>query len=114
MVYLIAKQLKCISEICFFSSIALLGNNCIAQTPQALELYNQALAATCANCHGTDRKGVIDGGMPLIQSIQADKMLNQLLAYKSGSLEGTIMPQLMKGYSIEQIQIIANQLGKHQ
>jgi cytochrome c553 len=34
--------------------------------------------------------------------------------YKSGALEGTIMPQLAKGYSDEQLITIANQLGKKQ
>jgi cytochrome c553 len=39
-------------------------------------------------------------------------MLTQLLAYKNGSREGTIMPQLSKGYSDEQLETIARQLGK--
>ena len=34
----------------------------------AEQLYNRSLAATCANCHGTDGKGVVDGGMPLINN----------------------------------------------
>jgi cytochrome c553 len=41
-------------------------------------------------------------------------MLGKLKAYKSGALEGTIMPQLAKGYSDEQLITIANQLGKKQ
>jgi cytochrome c553 len=39
-------------------------------------------------------------------------MLTQLKAFKSGAREGTIMPQLAKGYSDEQLVTIANQLGK--
>ena len=39
-------------------------------------------------------------------------MLTQLKAFKSGAREGTIMPQLAKGYSDEQLEIIAIQLGK--
>jgi cytochrome c553 len=50
--------------------------------------------------------------MPLINNITSEQMLAQLKAYKSGALEGTIMPQLMRGYSEEQIEIIAQQLGK--
>ena len=78
------------------------------------QLYKRGLAATCANCHGTDGKGVVDGGMPLINNLTSEQMLGKLKAYKSGALEGTIMPQLAKGYSDEQLITIANQLGKKQ
>ena len=84
----------------------------LAQNTAATDLYKRGLAATCANCHGTDGKGVIDGGMPLINSLTSEQMLTQLKAFKSGVREGTIMPQLAKGYSDEQLETIANQLGK--
>ena len=84
---------------------------CHAQS-DATKLYQRGLAATCANCHGTDGKGVVDGGMPLINNLTSEQMLSQLKAFKSGAREGTIMPQLAKGYSDEQLEIIANQLGK--
>ena len=83
-----------------------------AQT--ADQLYKRGLAATCANCHGTDGKGVVDGGMPLINNLTSAQMLEKLKAYKAGTVEGTIMPQLAKGYTDEQLTIIANQLGKKQ
>ena len=83
-----------------------------AQSSDATKLYHRGLAATCANCHGTDGKGVVEGGMPLINTLTSEQMLAQLKAFKSGAREGTIMPQLAKGYSDEQLEIIANQLGK--
>jgi cytochrome c553 len=76
------------------------------------QLYERGLAATCANCHGTDGKGLPSAGMPLINTLTSEQMLTQLKAYKSGAREGTILPQLAKGYSDEQLEIIANQLGK--
>ncbi len=79
-----------------------------AQSADATKLYRRGLAATCANCHGTDGKGVVDGGMPLINTLTSEQMLAQLKAFKSGAREGTIMPQLAKGYSDEQLEIIAN------
>ena len=39
-------------------------------------------------------------------------MLKELKAYKSGAREGTIMPQLMRGYSDAQLEMISQQLGK--
>ena len=80
-----------------------------AQTPE--QLYQRGLAATCANCHGSNGKGVLDGGMPLINNLTSEEMLTQLTAFKTGTRTGTIMPQLAKGYSNEQLTTIANQLG---
>jgi cytochrome subunit of sulfide dehydrogenase len=64
------------------------------------------IAATCANCHGTNgaAKGdVVKGlaGMP------ADRMVATLGAYKSGALPATIMHQIAKGFSDDQIKLIA-------
>lgn len=84
----------------------------LAQNAEASNLYKRGLAATCANCHGTDGKGVVNGGMPLINTLTSEQMLTQMKAFKSGAREGTIMPQLAKGYSDEQLETIANQLGK--
>ena len=92
--------------------LASLAMSCQAQTNDATKLYHRGLAATCANCHGTNGRGVVDGGMPLINILTSDEMLAQLKAFKSGAREGTVMPQLAKGYSDEQLEIIANQLGK--
>ena len=92
--------------LCLWSSLSL------AQNPDASNLYKRSLAATCANCHGTDGNGVVDGNIPLINNLTHAQILEKLMAYKSGSLEGTIMPQLAKGYSDEQLEIIAIQLGK--
>lgn len=86
----------------------------LAQNADASNLYKRGLSATCANCHETDGKGVFDGGMPLINALTSEQILTQMKAFKSGAREGTIMPQLAKGYSDEQIEIIANQLGKKQ
>ena len=97
-----------------FMSLIQINQSSFAQTPQTLTLYHRSLAATCANCHGTDGKGVVEGGMPLINNLSSQQMLEQLKAFKSGAREGTIMPQLAKGYSDEQLEIISQQLGKKQ
>lgn len=82
-----------------------------AQGQGAEHLYRRALAATCANCHGTDGKSEGRAGIPLLSQLKELDMLAQLLAFKSGARTGTIMPQLTKGYSDEQLQTIANVLG---
>jgi len=84
----------------------------MAQTKSAQDLYQRGLAATCANCHGTDGKGQENASMPKIDQLTGEQILTQLKAFKSGARAGTIMPQLAKGYTDEQLQIIANLLGK--
>ncbi|MCE7526970.1 hypothetical protein [Polynucleobacter sp. IMCC 30228] len=91
--------------------LALLSLPSIAQT-SASNLNNRSLAATCANCHGTNAVIVPNSGMPNIGQLTKDEMLTKLMAYKSGAQQGTIMPQLAKGYTAEQLTTIASVLGK--
>ncbi|SNX29327.1 Cytochrome c553 [Polynucleobacter meluiroseus] len=94
--------------------VALLGLSQWSQAGEqtAEQLYQRSLAATCANCHGTDGKGLVNGSIPQINQLSSGEILAQLLAYKSGARAGTIMPQLAKGYTDEQLTTIAEQLGK--
>lgn len=108
-------QAKYLKPILVASTLVGLSQWSAVSTAQtADQLYKRGLAATCANCHGTDGKGVVDGGMPLINNLTSGQMLEKLKGYKSGAVEGTIMPQLAKGYTDEQLITIANQLGKKQ
>ena len=108
-------RMKHLKPIIVASALVGLGQwSSVSLAQTADQLYKRGLAATCANCHGTDGKGVVDGGMPLINNLTSEQMLAKLKAYKSGALEGTIMPQLAKGYTDDQLTTIANQLGKKQ
>lgn len=75
-------------------------------------VYNSALAATCASCHGTNGVSVADARVPWINGLTPQEMSKAMLEYKNGTRNGTIMPQLAKGYTDEQIEIIAQVLGK--
>ena len=110
---MLAKYLKRAILAALYIGFSHWSSIALAQNPEASNLYKRGLAATCANCHGTDGKGVVDGGMPLINNLTSEQMLTQLKAFKSGAREGTIMPQLTKGYTEEQLNTIANQLGKN-
>ena len=79
-------------------------------TPDPLQV--RSWAAGCANCHGTNGVGVPNAGMPQINHLSSEAMLTQLKAFKSGARTGTIMHQLSKGYTDEQLQTISNILGK--
>lgn len=63
------------------------------------------LAATCANCHGTNGKSV--GGMEPLAGVEKDKILQKLKDFRSGAKPATIMHQLSKGYTDQQLELIA-------
>ena len=63
------------------------------------------LAATCANCHGTN--GQARGDMKPLAGLSAEKMTAMLADFKSGNQPATIMHQISKGYTDEQIKLVA-------
>lgn len=64
------------------------------------------LAATCANCHGTS--GHARGDMKPLAGMSADKLVAALADFKSGAQPSTIMGQIAKGYTDEQIRLMAS------
>ncbi|WP_240635865.1 c-type cytochrome [Caldimonas tepidiphila] len=63
------------------------------------------LAATCANCHGTD--GRARPGMAPLAGMPADALVRALDEFRSGRRPATIMHQIARGYTDEQIRLIA-------
>jgi sulfide dehydrogenase cytochrome subunit len=71
-------------------------------------LYTQSLAATCANCHGTQGKSVKDPSVPGLAGRPSAYIIEQMQAFKNGTREATIMHQIAKGYTNEQIKQMAD------
>lgn len=65
------------------------------------------LAATCANCHGTNGNAVKGGGIDALAGVPKDKTLQKLADFKSGDKPASIMHQIAKGYTEEQLDLIA-------
>ena len=63
------------------------------------------LAATCANCHGTN--GQARGDSKSLAGVSAEKIVAAIADFKSGAQPATIMHQIAKGYTDEQIKLIA-------
>ncbi|QTD46206.1 c-type cytochrome [Ottowia testudinis] len=61
-------------------------------------------AAACANCHGTNGRAQT-GNEPLAGQ-NKDEMMKKLMDFKSGAKPATIMHQLSKGYTDEQLSAI--------
>ncbi len=86
-------------------AVGLLCTGALAQTAQ--ELHTRALAATCANCHGTDGRAVPGSGSARLAGQSREFIVAQLQAFRSGGRPATVMHQLAKGYSDAQIQALA-------
>ena len=63
------------------------------------------LAAACANCHGTN--GVAVQGMPTLAGLQRAYFARQMQDFRGGKRPATIMHQIAKGYTDEQIEALA-------
>ncbi len=64
------------------------------------------LASTCANCHGTN--GQARGDMKPLAGLPEATIVALMAAYKAGTVPGTtIMHQIAKGYTDEQIKLVA-------
>lgn len=70
------------------------------------QLQARSLAATCANCHGTN--GQARGDMKPLAGMPAEKMLAALADFKSGAQPATVMHQIAKGYTEEQLKLVAS------
>jgi sulfide dehydrogenase cytochrome subunit len=82
------------------------GTLCLA-TVGAQAQVNQVRvwAAACANCHGTE--GRAQPGMESLAGKDAAEITQKMLDFKNGRRPATLMHQISKGYSDEQIQQIA-------
>ncbi len=64
------------------------------------------VAATCANCHGTN--GVSAGGNESLAGVPKAELLQKVNDFRSGKKPATIMHQLSKGYTEAQIEAAAS------
>jgi len=85
----------------------LLAGTCAATAQDAKTLQTKALAATCANCHGTNGRAIEGSAVPGLAGMPAGYLAEQMKAFKSGARPATVMHQLAKGYSEAQIEQIA-------
>jgi cytochrome c553 len=64
------------------------------------------LAGTCSNCHGTNGQAKGDTIKPLA-GMPATRVVQAVADYRSGAQPATVMHQIAKGFSDEQIELIA-------
>jgi sulfide dehydrogenase cytochrome subunit len=67
------------------------------------------LASNCANCHGTNGQAIAP--MPALAGQSKDFIVKSMRDFREGKRPATIMHQLAKGYSEEEIDLIAGYLA---
>jgi sulfide dehydrogenase cytochrome subunit len=80
-----------------------LASLCTWASADALQV--RGMAASCSACHGTH--GVAEPGNESLAGQTKADLLKKMLDFKSGKKPATLMHQLAKGYSDEQIEQLA-------
>ena len=71
----------------------------------------RSLAATCAACHGSDGRSATQEVVSLA-GLPREHIASQLRAFRDGARPGTIMQQIAKGYSDQQIELMADYFSR--
>lgn len=66
------------------------------------------LAANCANCHGTDGRSAGGAGLPGLAGLSRAYFIEQMKLFRTGGRTATVMHQLSKGYTDEQVSQLAD------
>jgi sulfide dehydrogenase cytochrome subunit len=64
------------------------------------------LAANCSNCHGTT--GRSNSAIPNLGGLQKSYFVEQMKLFREGKRAATLMQQISKGYSDQQIEALAD------
>jgi sulfide dehydrogenase cytochrome subunit len=90
----------------FFTSLAILLSLLLLSSMHAGELSRGAmLSASCEGCHGT--AGHSPGSIPDISGKSAEYIQLALEDFRSGERESTVMGRHAKGYTDDEILLIA-------
>ncbi len=71
----------------------------------------RSLAATCAACHGTDGRSVTKE-VPGLAGLPREHIAGQMKAFRDGSRPASVMHQIAKGYSDQQIELMADYFAR--
>ena len=97
------------SRLRLLAARALLAAAGVAAAPIAIAegaptLSLRSLAATCAQCHGTEGRAVEGSLLAPLAGMTEARFRERMAAFKAGSdAAATLMPQLAKGFSDDQI-----------
>ena len=65
------------------------------------------LAQSCSSCHARDSASALN-----LDRLDAAEIEAQLIAFKAGTRRGTVMNRIARGYTKEQIALLARHFGR--
>ena len=71
----------------------------------------RGLAATCWACHGPDGRSVTRD-VASLAGMPREQIVTQVRAFRDGSRPSTVMQQIARGYSEQQIELIADYFSR--
>ena len=89
-----------------FLFAALVASAPFSAAAQALDTVGRNLAAPCAICHGTQGRAAT-GDVISLAGLPRDHISSQMLAFRDGKRPATVMHQIARGYTDEQIAQLA-------
>lgn len=75
------------------------------------DLRSAILANPCAGCHGTN--GNSTGSIPALSKLSENEIREELQKFKTDKRAGTVMNRIAKGYTDEEIDLIAKQFAAY-
>jgi cytochrome subunit of sulfide dehydrogenase len=94
------QHLKCLAYG-LAAGFAIVGQSAWGQDPAA-----QTLAANCTGCHGPN--GVSAGAIPGIAGLEKAYLVTAMQEFKAGTRQATVMHQHAKGYTDQEIELLAS------
>ncbi|MEM9103069.1 MAG: cytochrome C [Pseudomonadota bacterium] len=84
-------------------SLLIISNACMAMDASSGISPGKALIAACSGCHHASNAL----HLPSLINLSSDVMREKLMAYKYDQITGTLMNRIAKGYTDEEIALIA-------
>lgn len=91
-------------------AVLALGSAASAAAQQTSAAWLRTLSGSCANCHGTLGHG--SGAMPSLAGLPKTHLAEQMRLFRDGKRPATVMHQLAKGYTDEQIEALAEHFAR--
>lgn len=92
-------------------AVVLMAGLTLLQSGQADELNRGAmLSASCEGCHGTN--GRSPAAIPAIAGKSVEYLQETLESFRSGKSQATVMGRHVKGYTEEEIRLIAEYFSR--
>jgi len=108
--YAMGEKMKLLlAAVMVFAASVHGGSELMADETAAVNPRGQILAFSCASCHGTDGKSV--SIIPSFYGKSPEYLEMALKDFKSGKRYSTVMMRHAKGYTDEEIRLIAEYYG---